>query len=305
MIDDVTGDGEDEILLRGGDSLAVLSPYGGRLLHWIDLRDGSLHVGNPLGVPVGSLLIEAQSPEMAPLPDDWLSAVGEPMLGVVEEPAPGRRCARLGKEYLPERPGSLPVWPRPQRANLRPSLPARRRALNDFLSIDGGPELPPEPRLDFRLAKGAVTFLRFFGYRVRMTKRVRWTGAGLRVLYRFWNADSQAVHLRLRTVSELCPDYQRVLDSPGCALEPVRFGPRAQPGIRNLRTDCALVCHASRIPSEPPAFQPGVLAWEVAQTFSFTVEPGKPEMLILRLNLHRAARSGQESPNPGVRGMVK
>ncbi len=300
MIDDVTGDGEDEILLRGGDSLAVLSPFGGRLLHWIDLREGSLHVGNPLGVPVGSLLIEAQSPEMASLPDDWLPGEDEPIADALEEPAPGRRCGRLGSDYLPECAEPLPVWPRPQRANLRPSLPARRRALNDFISLDGGPEQPPETRLDFRLAKGAVTFLRFFGYRVRMTKRIRWTGAGLRVLYRFWNADSRVIHLRLRTVSELCPDYQRVLASPGRALEPARFGARAQPGIRNVRTTRALVCHASRVPNEPVFFRPGVLAWEVEQTFSFDIQPGKTEMLILRLNLHLMAQAGREAES-GIR----
>lgn len=293
VIDDLTGDGEDEILLRSGDFFAVLSPYGGRLLHWIDLRGERLHVGNPLAAPVGSLLIEAQSPELASLPDDWLPEDGGPIREQTLEPDPGRRGVRLARQYLPPDGTAVPAWPRPQRTNLRPAQPARRRAFNDFLSIDDGPEEHPEPRLDFRLARGAVTFLRFFGYRLRMTKRIRLTESGLRVVYRFWNVNSRTVKIRLRTVSELCPDYQCVLDSPGRALEPVRFGPRALPGILNLKTDCALVLHASRTSCEAVAFRPGVLAWEVEQTFLFTVDAGKSEMLILRLMLHPGIRQAQ------------
>jgi hypothetical protein len=293
MIDDLTGDGEDEILLGGGGQAAILSVYGGRLLFWVDVRSGSLHIGNPLPAATGSLYIEAQTPDYAPVPDDWLPAGTDPLGAALLEPPPGRRCNRLARAHLPTESDPLPYWPRPQSPKLRPALPVRRRALNDFLSLDDGSEEPSEPRLDFRLAKGAVTFLRFFGYRLEMTKRIRLIENGLRVVYRFRNANSRPVKLRLRTVSELCPDYQTALDSPGQALAPVRVGPRGHPGILNLRTNRALVCRASRHPDEPAIFHPGVLAWEVEQTFALTVAAGRTEMLILRWNLQEAGQRAQ------------
>ncbi len=284
IIDDLTGDGEDEILLRLGDQAAILSPYGGRLLHWIDLRRGQLLVGNPLAVPAGSLLIEAKPPDFAPLPDDWLPGENEPLSDMHPEGGE-RRLAWLARENLPIDPGPLPVWPRPRSAALKPSLPARRRALNDFFSIDDGPEERPEPRLDFRLADGAATFLRFFGYRLRMAKRISLTAAGVRAIYRFRNVNSRPARIRLRLVSEVCPDYQTVLESPGRVFEPIAVGPRHSPGIVNRRTGNALVSHISRPEISPTVFRPGILAWEIEQIVSFTVEPGGTELVVVRLNL--------------------
>jgi hypothetical protein len=283
-IDDLTGDGEDEILLRVGDRMAILSPYGGRLLHWFDLRRGQLLIGNPLAVPTGSILLEAKPPEFAPLPDDWLPQADDPLPEMQPEGGE-RRLNRLAKENLPEAAEPLPVWPRLRSAGLRPSLPARRRALTDYLSLDGGPEEKADPRLDFRLAEGAVVFLRFFGYRLRMVKRVSLTARGVRAVYRFRNVDVRAVRVHMRLVSELCPDYQTVLDAPGLALEPVTVGPRQAPGIKNLRTGNSVVSHISRPDAEPPVCRPGILAWETEQTIDFMVAPGATEAVVVRLNL--------------------
>jgi hypothetical protein len=265
--------------------MAILSPCGGRLLYWIDLRRGLLHVGNPLAVPVGTLLIEARSPDFAMLPDDWLPGEDDPP--PEEKPEGGlRRLAGLDSAFLPAGSGPLPVWPRPRSSALKPSLPARRRALNDFISLDDGPEEPPEPRLDFRLADGAVTFLRFFGYRVRMAKRVSLTPHGVRTMYRFRNVHTRPVKLNLRLVSEVCPDYSALMEAPGAALESARFGRRGLPAVRNPRTGRVLVIHSSRAAGGPAAFQPGVLSCEITQNFSVTLAPGQTEMIILRLSLY-------------------
>jgi hypothetical protein len=300
IIDDFTGDGEDEILLRGGDQAAILSPYGGRLLYWIDLKAGQLRIGNPLAVPVGTLLIEARPPEFAPLPDDWLPGEKEPLPD--KQPEGGeRRLARLARENLPIDPGPLPVWTRPRSAALKPSLPARRRALNDFFSLDDGPEERVDPRLDFRLADGAATFLRFFGYRLRLAKRISLTAAGVRAIYRFRNVNSRPLRIRMRLVSEVCPDYQTALDSPGRVFEPVAVGPRRSPGIKNLRTGNALVSHISRPEAEPSVCRPGILAWEIEQTVSFTVEPGGTELVVVRLNVVSGA-APEGKPPPAAEG---
>jgi hypothetical protein len=283
-IDDLTGDGEDEILLRSGERMAILSPYGGRLLHWVDLRRGQLLIGNPLAVPTGSLLIEARPPEFAPLPDDWLPRADDPLPEMQPEGGE-RRLVRLAGENLPEASGPLPIWPRLRSADLKPSLPARRRALNDYFSLDDGPEEKVDPRLDFRLAEGAVVFLRFFGYRLRMVKRVSLTARGVRAVYRFRNVNMRAVRVRMRLVSEVCPDYSTVLDAPGLCYEPVAVGPRHSPGIKNIRTGNVIVSHVSRPEVEPSGSAPGILAWEMTQTVSFTVDPGRTEAVVVRLNL--------------------
>ncbi len=301
-IDDLTGDGEDEILLRNGDQTAILSPYGGRLLQWVDLRRGELLVGNPLAVPTGSLLIEAKPPDFAPLPDDWLPEAGDPLPEM--RPEGGEpRLARLSAENLPEPLGPLPVWPRLRSAGLKPSLPARRRALNDFFAFDDGPEEKSDPRLDFRLADGAVIFLRFFGYRLRMVKRVSLTPRGVHVTYRFRNVDMRAVRVRLRLISEVCPDYRTVLESPGPVFEPVTVGARRSPGLKNIRTGNVLASHISRPDLEPPQSAPGILAWELTQTISFTVEPGRTEVVVARLNLFPAGKP-EPDPSPAA-GMEK
>jgi hypothetical protein len=290
-IDDLTGDGEDEILLRNGDQAAILSPYGGRLLHWFDLRRGELLVGNPLAVPTGLLLIEAKPPEFAPLPDDWLPGPEDPFPEMKPEGGE-RRLARLAAENLPPTSGPLPVWPRLRSVELKPSLPARRRALNDYFSFDDGPEEKVDPRLDFRLAEGAAIFLRFFGYRLRMVKRVSLTTRGVHVIYRFHNVNLRAVRVRMRLVSEVCPDYQTVLEQTAPAFQPLAVGTRRSPGVKNLRTGNVIVSRISRPEAEPSTCRPGILAWEIGQTICFAVEPGRMESVVVRLNLFPDAKPG-------------
>jgi hypothetical protein len=261
-IDDLTGDGVDEILMCNGDQTVILSPYGGRLLQWVDLRRGELLVGNPLAIPIGSVLIQA----------------------------------KLSPENIPEAAGRLPVWPRPRSAELKPSLPARRCALNDFFALDDGPEEISDPRLDFRLAEGAVIFLRFFGYRLRMIKRISLTTRGVRAIYRFHNVHKHAVCVRMRLVSEVCPDYRMVVGSPGPVFEPVTVGPRRSPGLKNIRTGNVMVNHISRPEIESSVSAPGILAWELTQTTSFTVEPDRTEVVVVRLNIFAAGKPGEKPP---------
>jgi hypothetical protein len=298
LIDDLTGDGEDEILLRNGEQLALLSPYGGRLLEWIDLRRGQLLVGNPLAVPSGTLLIEARSPEFAPLPDDWLPREDDP----IADPIPDggrRRLVNLDAEGIAGAGGPLPAWPRPRATGLRPALPARRRALNDFFSLDDGPEEKSEPRLDFRLADGAVVFLRFFGYRLRLVKRISLTARGVRAIYRLRNVNGKPLRVRLRLVSEVCPDYRAVVETPGRTLEPAAVGPRHSPGVKNTFTGNILVSHVSRPAAEPAVNRPGILAYELEQTVAFTVEPGATETLVVRLDLTSEAESAKKPAKTG------
>jgi hypothetical protein len=75
------------------------------------------------------------------------------------------------------------------------------------------------------------------------------------------------------------------LDDPGRPYEPVTVGPRRSPGIKNARTGTVLVSHLSRPESQPSASRQGILAWEIEQTLSFTVDPGRTELIVVRLAL--------------------
>jgi hypothetical protein len=284
LIDDVTGDGEDEVLVRQGNQLAILSPCGGRMLAWFDLAQARVHVGNPFAMPRGSLMMESLPVESEDRTDDWLPGE-EPLPASVADGRGELRLRQLNGIVSSTQPSSLPVWPRPEGFASRPAMPGRRRAFNDFLAIDDGPEEQSAHRLDFRIEEGGVAFLRFFRYRVELVKRIRLTAFGVRVIYRFRNVTDQPHHVRMRLVSELCPDCQEIGVEPGRILEPIYFGPRKHPGVINTRTGLALVCQASRPVSAPIEFQPAVLAWELAQTFSFTLEPGKSQWLMIRLHM--------------------
>jgi len=61
-IEDVNGDGSDEMVLSNGREFAVLTSYGGRLLYWFDLTTGREWVGNQLAVPPGAYNVDVHTP---------------------------------------------------------------------------------------------------------------------------------------------------------------------------------------------------------------------------------------------------
>jgi hypothetical protein len=231
--------------------------------------------------------MDSLAPELADGAEDWLPD-GSPLPeAVVDE----RGWSRLRWLEEPDRGEErLPVWPRPVRPVPCAGMPARRRAFNDFVSLDGQPFETTGHHMDFRLEDQGATFLRFFHYRVELVKRVRLTVSGVRVTYRFRNVTAVPIHLRLRVVSELCPDAQMLRSARGRILEPLRFGPRKHPGVVNTETGSALILHSSRPTCEPVSILPAVCAWELAQAYAFTLEPGRSQWLTLRLNVYPAER---------------
>ncbi len=283
-IEDVTGDGEDEILLEDHRHLIVLSHFGGRVVYWFDLVNGAQHVGNPWAVPEGRYRTDVTLMQgVASLPA-WSALPPWDQPPPQEEAALGRRGTFLPDGLTAELGSVLPYWPLATGAPLQVGRPVRRRALNDFVRLEDEPVLPADPELDFRLEEGGVTFLRFFGYRLAMTKNVRLTPDGLRVNYRFHNAHHEPRRVRLEIVSEIAPDGQRLLAASPDTLAPVVAG-GPQPGVHNILSGTAILSRASRASSEPPAFTPGLLAVEVAQRFEFNLGPGKAETLTLRLQV--------------------
>jgi hypothetical protein len=282
-IEDVTGDGQDEILLSDGRRLAVLSHWGGRLLYWFDLNDGRQFVGNQLAVPEARFVSDAQLPEFRPVLTDWLPEYGsEPGPAEMEAP-PSRRGKHLPDWLIRELKEPLPVWPRPVKLALGQPLMARRRALNDFISMEGE-EAKADPEMDFRLEGDRVSFLRFFGYRLEMTKQVRLVADGLRVTYRFLNRDDTSRRIQLRIVSEFCPDLEALVQSPQASLRPILLG-RNRPGVVNTATQTAIIVQASRPPAGPPDFLRALLAIELGLKFDLLLEPRKVETMTVALRI--------------------
>jgi hypothetical protein len=283
-IEDVTGDGEDEILLEDHRHLIVLSHFGGRVVYWFDLVDGAQHVGNPWAVPEGRYRTDVTLLQGSGWLPAWHELPPWDHPQPQQEAAPGRRRAFMAEELTLEIGPLLPYWPLPAGGPQHAGRPVRRRALNDFLQLDDQPVLPADAELDFRLEEGGVTFLRFFGYRLEMTKSVRLAPDGLRVNYRFHNAHDEPHRVRLEIVSEIAPDGQRLLGASPDSLAPV-VASGQQPGVRNTPSGTAILSRASRTMSAPPVFSPGLLAIEVAQQFEFNIGPGKAESLTLRLQV--------------------
>jgi hypothetical protein len=285
-IEDVTGDGQDEILLNDGHRLAILSHWGGRLLYWFDLSEGRQFVGNQLAVPEARFVSDARLPEFRPVVSDWLPDQGSaPGPGPAEfETPPTRRNRHLPEWLAAELKEPLPIWPRPQKLALSQPLFARRRALNDFISMEGQ-ETRADPEMDFRLEGDRVSFLRFFGYRLEMTKQVRLVPDGLRATYRFLNRDDTLHRVQLRIVSEFCPDLETVVRSPRATLRPIMLG-RDQPGVVNTATQTGIVVQASRPLVAPPDFSRALLAIELGLKFELRLEPGKAETLTVHLRIH-------------------
>jgi Glycosyl hydrolase family 57 len=283
-IEDVTGDGEDEILLEDHRHLLVLSHFGGRVVYWFDLVDGAQHVGNPWAVPQGRYRTDvAIMQEELPSLDTWQPpSWNDPP--AQDESAPGRRAALMPEWLLAELGARVPFWPRVDAPQPAAARPARRRAVNDFVYLDDQPALPADAELDYRLEEGGVTFLRFFGFQVEMTKNIRLLPDGLRVNYRFQNAQREVRRVKLAVVSEVAPDGHLMLSLGAESLVPV-FANAQQPGIRNLRSGTVITCRASRPTVVPPTFALGLLAIEMTQIFEFTLGPGKAETLALRLQV--------------------
>ena len=296
-IEDVTGDGQDEILLSDGRRLAILTHWGGRLLYWFDLLEGRQFVGNQLAVPEARFVSDAQLPEFRPVLTDWLPDGGADPGPADLEASPSRRGAHLPGWLTAELKDPLPVWLRPVKLALGQPLLARRRALNDFITIEGE-EARADPEMDFRLEGDRVSFLRFFGYRLEMTKQVRLVADGLRVTYRFLNRDDAPRSMKLRIVSELCPDLETLVQSPGAELRPILLG-RNRPGVVNTRTRTALLVQASRPPTSPPDFLRALLAIELGLRFDFLLEPGKVVTLTMALRI--ASLSPQEALDRALR----
>lgn len=296
-IEDVNGDGADELLLMDGKRLAVIANYGARLLYWFDLQTGMQHVGNQLAVSQAPFKGDSKLPAFEDVPVAWLPERFEPAVNGSDACRVDEAAAARMAKYLPDwvwqdaSPATPLVVREMVNGERRPALPAQRRALNDFVTVDGGPELEPIGLLDYRLEDGGVTFIRYLPDRLIMEKRLVAVEDGLRVCYRFDNRTDHPRPVRLRVLSELCPDYLRVLSGGNRALafvDDCGQSDREVIGVRNTMTGTAVVMEAARR-ADARAERRALLGLEVELSFDLAVPPQAVGAFDLSLSIRAQA----------------
>lgn len=255
-IEDMNGDGGDEQILCDGRQLAVFTAYGGRLLGWFDLRAGRQWVGNPLAVPAASYSSgSSEHPKIMTFRRRWAPETFDADLRSwkeqkQKETAPTRLGRHLTPELFAREPEELTVYAAP------PSpdglyWPARTHtgAFNDWLSLDGGDELPADRFLDYRFeADETISYLNALLPGLKIDKRLSLTAAGVRAQYTVQNLSGRRRRLRWHLTHELSPDYAGVLLGGRAALA-VRPEPD-EPKVVNTRTGAELRLNISRPVSE-------------------------------------------------------
>jgi hypothetical protein len=251
-IEDLNGDGADEQILCDGRQLAIFTAYGGRLLGWFDLHTGRQWVGNPLAVPAAAYTGgTSEHPRIAAVNRRWTPETFDADLKAwkeqkQKEAAPTRLGRYLTPELFAREPDELTVYAAPASPNGL-HWPARTHtgALNDWLALDGGDELPADRFLDYRFeGEDTISYLNALLPGLKIEKRVSLFAAGVRAQYTVQNLSGRRRRLSWQLTHELSPDYAAVLVGGRAALE-VRAEADA-PCVINTRTGAELRLKISR-----------------------------------------------------------
>ncbi len=286
LVEDVTGEGYDEVLVCDGRDLLVLAPGGGRLLYWFELGTGRQYVGNQLAVfdldYEGDASFPVRETIWKPwLPESWDLQAELPGVEKVKEAPPTRFAG-----YLPDwvwngnaSPVTLAVREMELWDEVDP-LPAQRRAIVDHISVDGGEIYDPNDDLDYRFENGHVIFIRYFEHKLTLEKRYALANGRVEAHYRFLNRDTHLHNIELCVANELCPDYATVMRAGRAALAFER-NPEST-SVRNTRTDVSIRISADRAWHDS-RMREALFALEIETDFTFDVAPESETTLTFAL----------------------
>ncbi len=276
LVEDVTGEGYDEVLVCDGRDLLVLAPGGGRLLYWFDLETGCQYVGNQLAVfdldYEGDAIFPVRETIWKPwLPENWDLQAQFPEVVKVREAPPTRFAGYLpdwvwngSASFVTLAVREMELW------NEVEPLPAQRRAIVDYISVDGSEIYDPDDDLDYRFENGHVIFIRFFDHKLTLEKHYALANGQVEAHYRFLNQDAHAHKIELRVANELCPDYATVMRAGRAAL--AFDGYPETPTVRNINTDVSVRISADRAWHDSRVRE-ALFALEVETDFTFDVAP--------------------------------
>lgn len=261
-IEDLNGDGCDELLWTDGVQLTILSGFGGRLLGWFDLSQGRSWVGNPLAIPLGRYVDGASlHPVIKPRPARWLPATFTPDLKPFKDlkrkvPLADALGAEADRELFPEGGADVVVFDCPPDPNGQwMPVPIQTGALNDDWRVEGGTDgaMAADRYIDYRFEPETITFVNAVLPGVIITKRIQLGRNSIDLAYTARNTLNRRRRLSWRWSHELSPDYAEVLDRGRPAL----VGESG--GVRNTVTGAAVTVEAG-VPWQSTAIEPGLLA---------------------------------------------
>ncbi len=175
---DINMDGLDEIVISNGTDLFVLTPYGGRLLYWFDLEDGTQLVGN----------------------ENFMKSYGEVYSDDARYVQPAVGCDAYpwlcANMIFPE----IHSW----------KFEVRRRCLNDSIWVDGEPQGTLVDRyLSYSLSDSGVDFT-YQLTSLDVVKKVRSGKHWLLVEYEFVSRVGRSLTVDLKVENGLSPDCLKV-----------------------------------------------------------------------------------------------
>ena len=274
--EDINGDTIEEIVARTATDLFVMSPYGGKLLYWFDLEDGTEFVGN----------------------ENFMRSYGEAYTNDNAYVPVARGCEAYswlcGNSIFPE----INQW----------NFEARRRCFNDSLWVGGAAE--PDlvnTVLPCTLEATAVVFRYDLGD-ITVTKRLLPSEHAISVEYGIRSGSAAPTQVALEVENGLSPDCLGVMLGGGRALRywdgedtSSVFLPGMR-GVANVLSDKALLFEFLDAPSAVSG-EEDVFGLEVNPRWEIMVPAGGSEAVNLRLRVQ--SYSGVEPRgNDGLRGQL-
>jgi hypothetical protein len=289
VVEDLTGEGIDALLLGDDQEMIVLTPAGGRLLYWLDRERGELLVGNPLALAPAPYVADALLPVPRQLPNVWLPDELAP-----DYAPPGSRWSdeppptRLGR-FLPdwifdgESPPFRLITHSIEEPGIRGLLPAGRRCLLDWITIDDQPPPQADAIMSYRLKGQVAVFWRDLNG-VTLTKTITRRSGSVSARYRLENSTTKQRRIRLVIANELTPDYAQAVATGAAALESIESGGRS--GVQNTITGATLWLDADREWLEKK-WRQGLLSVELEMAFDFVLPAGGMEQLTFTIGHER------------------
>jgi hypothetical protein len=266
-VEDINGDAIDEIVIVTETDLFVLSRYGGRLLYWFDLESGIQLVGN----------------------ENFMRSYGEPYTND-NQYVP----VALGTEAYPWLSGNMVIpevhtW----------TFQARRRALNDWVWLDGQPAgILVDAFLDYAVDSSGVEF-QYDLEGMSIVKRIEPAGHRLDVTYTFLSSAGQDLDVAIEIENGLSPDCLRVMTTGRGSLrywdgqDTSWAVTGSMRGVLNLDSDVGLLLDMSQGPLAVTG-EEDIFGLEVNPRWEFSVPPFTSHEI--RLGIEMASRAAARPP---------
>ena len=280
IVDEVNHDGLEEWLHISEPNLLITSPIGGRLLYWLNLKNGQLLVGNPSAVVPGKYEGDSIPPTEIPHPNFWLpDGTPGPTRELAELP-PTRMAKYLPSWVWEDHPDPVTLAVGDMRLEGEATyLTAQQGAFCDEILIDGHSVFNRRDTMEVEGSREAIRFYKDLGNHVLFQKKYVSEKNTISVDYTFTNRGKQKRKIRITTSSELALDYEAVLQH-GCAA--LTFLPAGN-GVVNPLTGETLTLSTTRT-LIGVIRTPAMLGLKIGVGFEFDLKGGTSEKYTIQLS---------------------